>query len=194
MTRKRFAIPLAFAIACALLTVSPVPAADKDKEAAEYRKQLHQDVLNTVARFKKVDPGMDRFFKQSVGYVVFARVGKVGFILGGGHGDGEVFEKGRVIGSASITLASVGLQIGLQEFSEIVFFKDQAALDRFKQNKFEFSANASAVIVTAGASKGADYSNGVAVFTHSTGGAMAEASLGTQKFSFKGEARPTKKK
>jgi lipid-binding SYLF domain-containing protein len=98
-----------------------------------------------------------------------------------------------VIGTASITLATVGLQAGAQEFSQVVFFENQAAIDRFKQNKFEFTANVSAVIVTAGASKGANYRDGAVVFTQSTGGAMAEAALGTQKFSFKAEGGPAKK-
>ena len=115
-------------------------------------------------------------------------------IVGGGAGDGELFEKGEVVGTAHIGFGTVGLQAGGQEFSQIVFFKDPAALARFKQNKFEFAANASAVIVTAGASKGASYNNGVAVFTHSTRGAMAEAALGSQKFNFVADPAPAKKK
>ncbi len=160
---------------------------------AEYRHKVHNDVLTVVARVKKQDPGIERFFKESAGYVVFPRVGKMGFIVGGGGGDGELFEKGRVMGMASITLASIGLQVGVQDFSQLIFFKDRAALDRFKQNKFEFAANISAVIITAGASKGADYRDGVVVFTHSTAGAMAEASLGTQKFKFTPDGAKAKK-
>jgi lipid-binding SYLF domain-containing protein len=83
-----------------------------------------------------------------------------------------------------MTVASIGLQVGAQEFSEIIFFQDRGALDRFKQNKFEITANVSAVIITAGAAKAANYRDGVAVFAQPTGGAMAEASLGAQKFSF----------
>jgi len=161
---------------------------------AEYRQQVHKDVLNTIERIKKVDPGIDRFFNDSAGYAVFARVGKAGFIFAGGVGDGELFEKGQVVGATSITIATVGLQAGAQEFSQIVFFKDPAALDRFKQSKFEFTANASAVIITTGASKGKNYRDGVLVFTHATGGAMAEAALGTQKFKFKPDGVPETKK
>jgi lipid-binding SYLF domain-containing protein len=194
MTRRIFAVYLAALLACAVLPAAAAEKEYKDMTPAEYRQQVHKDVLSTVARIKKVDPGIERFFKDSVGYVVFPRVGKAGFIFGGGTGDGELYEKGHVVGAASITLATVGLQAGVQEFSQIVFFKDQAALDRFKQNNFEFAANASAVILKAGASQGKDYTGGVAVFTHSTAGAMAEATVGTQKFSFKADAAPAKKK
>jgi lipid-binding SYLF domain-containing protein len=127
---------------------------------------------------------MDRFFKESAGYVVFPRIGKFGFIVGGGGGDGELFERGRVTGKANITIATIGLQAGVQEFREFIFFKDKAALERFKENRFEFAANVSAVIVKAGGSAGADYREGVAVFTHANAGLMGEMAVGTQKFKF----------
>ena len=66
------------------------------------------------------------------------------------------------------------LEVGAQEFSEIIFFHDLPALGRFKQNKFEFTANVSAVIIKAGASKGGNYRDGIAVLTQPRGGAMVE--------------------
>jgi lipid-binding SYLF domain-containing protein len=193
MTKRMFIFQLAAVLACGAFPVLAAEKEYKDMTPAERRQKVRTEVQSAIARIKKLDPGIDRFFKNSVGYAVFPRVGKMGFIIGGGGGDGELFEQGRVIGTASITLATIGLQIGVQEFSQFIFFKDQAALDRFKQNKFEFTANVSAVIITAGASKGADYRDGVAVFTHSTAGAMAEAALGTQKFSFKRDGGAAKK-
>ena len=184
MLRKILALPLALVLGAALL---PATVSAQKKDPAAQRAEVHADVLKIIERYKKADPALDRFFRDSAGYVVFARVGKAGFIVGGGAGDGELFEKGKVIGAATIGFGTVGLQIGVQEFSEIVFFKDQAALERFKQNKFEFTAAVSAVIVKAGASAGADYRDGVAVFTQPTGGAMAEVALGAQKFTFKAD-------
>jgi len=193
MTKRIFMLQLASVLACSALPALAAEKEYKDMTPAEYRAEVHKNVVATVARFKKVDPNIDKFFKSAAGYVVFPRVGKAGFIFAGGTGDGELYEKGKVLGAASITIASVGLTAGVQEYSEIIFFKDAAAVDRFKQNKFEFAASASAVILTAGASKDRDYSEGVAAFTHSTAGAMAEASLGTQKFSFKPDSAPAKK-
>jgi lipid-binding SYLF domain-containing protein len=179
---------IAVAIAAAFFVAALPAQAQKKSSAEEVRIQLEKDVPETVAGYKNADPGMERFFKESAGYVVFPRVGKGGFIIAGGHGTGGVYEKGQVVGTASITLASVGLQAGAQAFSEIIFFSDAAALERFKQNKFEFNASASAVVIKAGASKGANYRDGVAVFTQPIGGAMVEASLGAQKFRFKPDA------
>lgn len=189
MKKLQIVQPLAAALSCALLLASPAQAEDRNKQMtpAEVRVQLEKDVPATVAGYKKADPDMERFFKDSAGYVVFPRIGKGGFIIAGGHGTGGVYEKGKLVGTASITMASVGFQAGVQAFSEIIFFNDVAALERFKQNKFEFNASASAVVIKAGASKGANYRDGVVVFTQPIGGAMVEAALGAQKFSFKPE-------
>ncbi|HTN26646.1 MAG TPA: YSC84-related protein [Burkholderiales bacterium] len=181
------------AAAALMLALSPAWAKDNTKDPknptpAEKRAQLKSDVAAAIDRYKKADPGMDRFFTQSAGYVVFPSIDKAGFIVGGGHGAGEVYEKGKLIGTATITMGTVGLQAGAQTFSQVVFFKDEAALDRFKKNKFEFTANASAVAAKAGASTNADYRSGVAVFTRAEEGVMAEAAIGSQKFKYTAEA------
>jgi lipid-binding SYLF domain-containing protein len=79
---------------------------------------------------------------------------------------------------------TVGAQIGGQSFMEIIFFKNKAALDDFKQGNFELNAQISAVAVKEGASKDASYDQGVAVFTMPRVGLMAEATVGGQKFEF----------
>jgi len=183
-----FVVPVAFAVASLLLP--GMSYAQDQKTPAEQRAQLKKDTQDTIAAYKKTDPAIDRFFKDSAGYAVFPRVGKAGFILGGGHGAAEVYAKGnKLLGTATMTLVTVGLQAGAQEFSEILFFENQAALDRFTQGKFEFAASASAVILTTGAAKGKEYRDGVAVFVQPRGGAMAEAALGTQKYSFKADGK-----
>ena len=141
-------------------------------------------VEETITKFKGADPSMKVFFEKAYGYVVFPGVGKGGFIIGGGHGDGWVYEQGKHIGRASLTQLTVGAQIGGQSYSEIIFFEDKKILDSFKQGNWETSAQASAIIVKAGASKDAIYDNGVAIFTLPKAGAMAEASVGGQKFNY----------
>jgi hypothetical protein len=51
----------------------------------------------------------------------------------------------------------------------------------------------SAVALKSGASADAKYTSGVAVFTLAKGGAMAEASVGGQKFSYEPLTPPKKK-
>jgi lipid-binding SYLF domain-containing protein len=195
MKTRGLVLQFALALGFALLPGAPYAQDQKGYNAAEYRAQLKKEVPETIAAYKKADPAIDRFFKNAAGYAVFPRIGKAGFIIGGGQGGAEVYGKGnKLMGTATMTIVTVGLQAGAQEFSEIIFFETQAALDRFTQGKFEFAASASAVIITAGAAKSKEYTDGVAVFVQPRGGAMAEAALGTQKFSFKAEGGDSMKK
>lgn len=156
----------------------------KDKEDPEAQTGDNYKVKEAIANFKNTDPSMQVFFDKAHGYAIFPTVGKGGIGIGGAYGKGEVYEKGRMIGTTSLTQVTIGLQLGGQAYSEIIFFKDKATLNDFTGGNFEFSAQASAVAATAGASADADYSNGVAVFTIAKGGLMYEASVGGQKFSF----------
>ena len=147
-------------------------------------KKLKADAEEAIKMFKKNDPSLADRFKTAAGYAVFPNVGKGGFIVGGAHGNGVVYDKGTAIGHASLTQVSVGAQIGGQEFSEVIFFEDKAALDNFKGKEWAMSAGVSAVAAASGASARAKYNQGVLVFTMAKGGLMAEASVGGQKFKF----------
>ena len=139
--------------------------------------------IEALNKFKKIS-ALKPYFKKAKGYAVFPNIGKAGIGIGGARGKGEVFEKDEVIGSTSVTQLTIGLQLGGQAFSQIIFFKDKKDLERFTQGNFEFGASASAALITEGANASADYSDGVAVLTFSKGGLMYEASIGGQKFSF----------
>lgn len=132
----------------------------------------------------EADPGMAAYFDQAYGYAVFPTVGKGGWWVGGAYGSGTVFEGGEAVGTAEVFQATLGLQFGGQAYTEFVFFEDKESMDRFKADKLEISAQASAVAITAGASADAAYESGVAIFTMTKGGLMGEASVGGQGFKF----------
>jgi lipid-binding SYLF domain-containing protein len=162
------------------------------------------DYADTIKIFKEAGESA-RFFKNSYGYAVFPTIGKGGLVAGGAHGSGRVYEKGVHVGDVSMTQVTVGLQLGGQAFSEIIFFEDKRAFDEFTGGNFEFGGQASAVAITAaasaqtgttGSSAGASgtkshaettggYHKGMAVFSVAKGGLMYEASIGGQKFNYK---------
>ena len=78
----------------------------------------------------------------------------------------------------------VGLQAGGKAFSEVIFFNDETAFNRFKDDDFEFTGNVSAVMLKSGAAKAAQYRDGVAVFAKPKAGLMVDLSVGGQKFDF----------
>jgi lipid-binding SYLF domain-containing protein len=144
------------------------------------------------------------FFGNSYGYAVFPSVGRAGIGIGGARGSGRVFVDGKHVGNSTMTQLTVGLQLGAQSYSMIVFFEDERAFNEFSAGSFEFSAQAKAVAITAGASATASsagssagvsggqndattvggYNRGLAIFTVARGGLMYEASVGGARFSF----------
>jgi lipid-binding SYLF domain-containing protein len=124
--------------------------------------------------------------------------GKGGFGIGGAHGTGRVYAKGKYVGDTSMTQVTIGFQLGGQAYSQIIFFQDKRAYDEFTGGNFEFGAQASAVAITAGASATAStsgssagssagkndantvgqYNKGMAVFTVAKGGLMYESPPG----------------
>jgi len=187
--KKNWFLILATPLIMTLIVTSPV---------------LADPYTNTIEVYKKSET-VKPFFENAYGYAVFPTVGKGGIGIGGAFGKGRVYRKGTVTGSVSLIKATIGFQLGGQAFSEIIFFEDERAYDDFTSGNFEFDATASAVAITAGvqakagtegttagASAGpatgkqapSKYRKGMAVFVHTKGGLMYEASIGGQKFNF----------
>ncbi len=135
-------------------------------------------------RFVDRDPGIQDWIDNAYGYVIFPEIAKGGFWVGGGFGRGIVFERGEPVGRATTSQATIGAQIGAQSYSQVIFFRDNAALRTFQRGNLEFSAQATAVAASAGAAATTSYERGVAVFNMTRGGLMAEASVGGQRFSY----------
>ena len=148
------------------------------------KNKIIADSHTAKAEFIKSDPLMKALFEQAAGYVIFPNVGKAGFGIGGAAGNGVVYEHNNRVGMAKLSQLSIGFQAGGQAYREVIFFESKRELDRFKESRFEFSAQDSAVAVTAGASANVKYTDGVMVFTMQKGGLMYEASIGGQKFKF----------
>lgn len=148
-------------------------------------KKIVNDAAEAKAEFIKTDGLMQSLFNNAYGYVIFPNVGKGAIGVGGAAGNGAVYQGGRLAGMAKLTQVTIGFQWGGQAYREVIFFENKAAFDRFKQNKLEFSAQASAVAATAGAAANAKYKEGVMIFSQIKGGLMYEASVGGQKFRFR---------
>ena len=115
---------------------------------------------------------------------MFPRIVKGGLGVGAAYGRGVVYEEGEHIGYADLSHASLGLQVGGQTYQVLVVFDDKAALERFKRGPLDFSADASGVVLETGYVANVRFVEGVTVFAKPIGGAMGEATLGAQRFTF----------
>jgi lipid-binding SYLF domain-containing protein len=175
---KKLNIIWVIVLACAL-NVAPIFGQSTAK-----KNKIIADSQTAKAEFIKSDPLMKALFDKAYGYVIFPNVGKAGLGIGGAAGNGVLYQQGKRIGMAKLSQLSIGFQAGGQAYREVIFFETEKELDRFKESRFEFSAQASAVAVTEGASANVKYTDGVMVFTMQKGGLMYEASIGGQKFKF----------
>lgn len=146
--------------------------------------QLTNEVANAITSFKQADSGMTKLFNESAGYAVFPDLGKGGLLIGGGFGEGLVYERGTLVGRTSLTQVTIGAQLGGQMFSKVIFFENRDVLENFKRGNWEMSGQVSAVIAAEGVSKDARFVDGVLVFTKPLSGLMVEASVGGQKFTY----------
>ena len=176
---KSFTLTISFLTLSLLMNISTLAQKDEDDE------KVIADANAAKQDFIKADGLMQTLFDNSFGYVIFPNVGKGAIGIGGAAGNGGVFQKGTLIGMASMKQLSVGFQWGGQAYREVIFFETEADLNRFKENKIEFSGQASAVAVTKGAAANVKYKNGVMIFSQTKGGLMYEASVGGQKFKFR---------
>ena len=143
------------------------------------------DAQATLRKLQAKDPGLKRLLEKAYAYAVFPAVGKANLVIGGALGRGEVFEKGKKVGYATITQLTIGVQIGGDTFDEVVVFESRESFERFKRGKTAFAANASAVLVKAGAASAKDFEKGAAVYVYPHGGMMLELAIGGQRFKFK---------
>ena len=170
---------ICFVIAGLLINSSAKAQSDeKDDKIVADAKEAKTDFINA-------DGLMKNLFDNSYGYVIFPNIGKGAIGIGGAAGNGAVFQKGNLIGMAKMTQASIGFQWGGQAYREVIFFETEADLNRFKENKIEFSGQASAVAATKGAAANVKYKDGVMIFSQIKGGLMYEASVGGQKFKYR---------
>lgn len=148
-------------------------------------QKIIDDAAEAKVMLLKADEGLNTFFDESAGYVIFPNVGKGGFIVGAASGNGIVFEGGKKVGMADLKKLNIGFQAGGQAIIEVIFFETQNSLNDFKEGKFSFAAEASAVAVRSGLAFNAKYKDGVAVFALPKAGLMADASVGGQKFKYR---------
>lgn len=160
---------------------------EKDKDEVvdrEKRQKIIADAEEAKRKFKERSPNVEGMFDTSAGYAIFPNVGKGAYILGGAAGNGVVYEGEKMVGFAELRQIDIGLQLGGQAFSQIIFFETDEELNRFKEGNFEFGGNASAVIIEKGRAESINFNDGIAVATMPKAGAMVEISIGGQKFNY----------
>ena len=178
MTSTQSMMLVLIVVAGLMVSCATAPSSREDKQ------ELITEATTRMQQMRAEDPAVGEIVKRGYGYSMFPKVGKGGLGVGAAYGRGVVYEQGRHIGYSDLTQGSVGLQAGGQSFSELLVFENKAALDRFKAGQLGFAADASAVVLKSGAATNANFVDGVAVVVQPIGGAMLEAAIGGQQFTY----------
>lgn len=114
--------------------------------------------------------------------LIFPSVKKVGFVVGGMHGDGVAILKNSnpwSVYSAEISNASIGLQIGYEDNFIVMFIMDDETLNKVINSNLKVGVDATASILDASANVGAIDVFNKSIYAYMTKtGAFAGASIG----------------
>lgn len=120
-----------------------VRAHPRDELDARVREALHE--LTTTSSTAR------ELSAKARGALVFPRVYKAGYGIGGEFGEGVLLADGRTVDYYNIASASVGLQLGIQRKSVVVLFMTDDALRRFRESEgWKVGVDTSVAIVTVG--------------------------------------------
>lgn len=121
------------------------------------------------------------FGKMAVGILVFPKIIKAGFMLGGMSGDGVLYEHGRIAGYYNISGASWGLQAGGESYSYALFFMRPKALAYIhKSDGWAIGSGPSVVVIDKGFTQAGDsttLTQDVYAMPYNTKGLMGSLSL-----------------
>ena len=164
---------IAIAFAATSLGVSSVRA----DSAAEIRR----DSRAALDQLYASSPAARKLRDSATAVLVFPRILKAGFLVGGQHGDGALFSGGKVRGYYKSVAASYGLQAGVQKFGYALFFMTQNDLDYLrKSDGWEIGTGPSVVIVDQGMARSfttTTLKKGVYAFAFGQKGLMAGLGL-----------------
>lgn len=138
-----------------------------------------------IARIKEKIPMSSSYFDKAYGFAILPSVTRAAIGFGGAYGKGLVIEGDKLIGKTGFWQFTSGLQLGANNFSMIVFFKDKEALEYFKTRQLQFAGQAGLAVANFGIASTPAYNNGVAIITVTRLGLMGEFSYGGIKFTYK---------
>jgi lipid-binding SYLF domain-containing protein len=115
-------------------------------------RQIDQNVDQALRTLYAEQPKARQLGSRAKAILVFPRIVKAGFLIGGMGGDGALRVAGRTVGYYDIVAASYGLQAGAQRFSYALFFMTDASLNYLeKSDGWSIGSGPTVVVLDKGA-------------------------------------------
>ncbi|HEY3276204.1 MAG TPA: lipid-binding SYLF domain-containing protein [Syntrophorhabdaceae bacterium] len=146
---------LRFSIAFYMLTMGAIVFAGPDYAIAASAAEINRDARAALEMLYKKSPIAKALAEKANAVLVFPRITKGGFIVGGQYGEGVLLEDGKAVSYYNTVSASYGLQAGLQRYGYALFLMTgsmRSYLD--KSGGWELGMAPNIVIVDVGAAGG----------------------------------------
>ncbi|WP_447577651.1 lipid-binding SYLF domain-containing protein [Achromobacter kerstersii] len=95
---------------------------------------IRNESANALKHLYAVAPSTKELGDKAVAVLVFPKIYKAGFVVGGEHGQGALFKGKEPIGYYEISAVSLGLQAGAQTFGYALFFMNQKSLNYLEKS------------------------------------------------------------
>jgi lipid-binding SYLF domain-containing protein len=153
---------------------------------AKTSKTLDHDANMAINKFLKENKSADAFLVKAKAFLVFPSVKEAGFFVGGKYGKGVLRVKRTTKGYYSMTAASIGMQMGAQEYSLIIAFTTDAALNKFLLDDDEWETEVDGKIAVADWNSkeeiDVEYDDPMVAFVFDSKGLMGSFSMEGTKF------------
>jgi lipid-binding SYLF domain-containing protein len=113
--------------------------------------EIDRSAAQALTVLYKNTPDAKVLADKAVAMLVFPRIVKGGFIIGGQFGDGALRKNGKSVAYYRSLAASYGFQAGVQAFGYILFFMDDASLQYIDNSEgWELGVGPSLVVLDEG--------------------------------------------
>jgi lipid-binding SYLF domain-containing protein len=99
---------------------------------ADNKAEIDAKVQASLVKLRSHAAGSDALLAQAAGVLVFPDVVKMGFGVGGQHGEGALLVGGKPVAYYSTSGGAYGLQLGALYKSEVILFMTAEALQGFR--------------------------------------------------------------
>jgi len=158
-----------------------------DVSAAQTAAELSAAVQKTIANCYQTVQTCKEFGNKASGMLVFPEVTKAAIGVGGEYGEGALVVGGKPAGFYSTSAASIGLQLGAEQRSQIIMFMTDEALKKFQASDgWEIGGKAGVTVIDTGMSGKIDttsFNEPVVGYIFGEKGLMADLSFEGQKIS-----------
>jgi len=155
---------------------------------ADSAKEIDIDANEALQQFYHDVPGGKKFLEKAKAYVIFPDINEAGFFFGGKYGEGVLRVNGKSKSYHSITALSIGMQMGVQNYSLVLAFTSDEALKNFILDDDDWESDFSTKIVMAEWTTDdddvdkVDYGTSTIGFAYDSTGMIGKLSLEGTKF------------